>query len=50
MKQITDEHYDDLTSNATYRNEFARFLINLFCIGLGTWFGFIAATVFYMTL
>ncbi|WP_414049797.1 hypothetical protein [Macrococcus animalis] len=50
MKQITEEHYEDLTSNSAYRNEFARLLINLFCIVLGTWFGFILATVLFMNL
>ncbi|MGK0575524.1 hypothetical protein [Macrococcus capreoli] len=50
MKQITDEHYDDLVSNAAYRNEFSKFLINIFCLIVGTCFGFILATVLYMTL
>lgn len=48
--EITDEHYNDLINNNVYKNEFSRFLINLFCITLGTVFGFILATVFYMIL
>lgn len=54
MIQITEEHYEDLKSNAVYRNEFAKFLVNLFCLGIGvfagTMIGFGLATLLYMSL
>ncbi|WP_414055209.1 hypothetical protein [Macrococcus equi] len=48
--EITEEHYNDLVSNAAYRNEFSKFIIFMVCIVVGFFLGIVSATLLYMSL